>query len=94
MTSKIICNFGVVKSKLRIIYCILMLDVMIFMPSICFANRTADSLLINRIWDYSRNYSEPVNGVEQNVYLRYTFGSQRRNPTLYLVPTMYTIAKG
>lgn len=67
---------------------------MVFIPSICFANRTADSLLINRIWDFSRNYSEPVNGVEQNLYLRYTFGSQRRNPTLYLVPTMYTIAKG
>ena len=67
---------------------------MVFMPSICFANRTADSLLINRIWDFSRNYSEPVNGIEQNLYLRYTFGSQRRNPTLYLVPTMYTIAKG
>ena len=71
-----------------------MLDVMIFMPSICFANRTADSLLINRIWDFSRNYSEPVNGIEENLYLRYTFGSQRRNPTLYLVPTMYAIAKG
>lgn len=94
MTSEIICNFGVVKSKLRIIYCILMLDVMIFMPSICFASRTADSLLINRIWDFSRNYSEPVNGVEQNLYLRYTLSSQRRNPTLFLVPTMYTIAEG
>ena len=94
MTSKIICNFGVVKSKLRSIYYILMLVVMVFMPSICFADRTADSLLINQIWDFSRNYSEPVNGVEQNLYLRYTFGSQRRNPTLYLVPTMYTIAKG
>ena len=94
MTSKIIRTFGVVKSKLRIILYILVLDVMIFMPSICFANRTADSLLINRIWDFSRNYSEPINGVEQNLYLRYTFGSQRRNPTLFLVPTMYTIAKG
>ena len=94
MTSKIICNFGVVKSKLRSIFYILMLVVMIFMPSICFADRTADSLLINQIWDFSRNYSEPVNGVEQNLYLRYTFGSERRNPTLYLVPTMYTIAKG
>ena len=94
MTSKIICTFGVVKSKLRIILYILVLDVMIFMPSICFASRTADSLLINRIWDFSRNYSEPVNGVEQNLYLRYTFGSQRRNPTLFLVPTLYTIAKG
>ena len=67
---------------------------MVFMPSICFADRKADSLLINQIWDFSRNYSEPVNGVEENLYLRYTFGSQRRNPTLFLVPTMYTIAKG
>ena len=67
---------------------------MVFMPSICYADRTTDSLLINKIWDFSRNYSEPVNGVEGNLYLRYTFGSQRRNPTLFLVPTMYTIAKG
>ena len=67
---------------------------MIFMPSICFASRTADSLLITRIWDYSKNYSGSVNGLEQNLYLRYTFGSERRNPTLFLVPTMYTIAKG
>jgi hypothetical protein len=71
-----------------------MLVVMSFMPSICFADRTSDSLLINMIWDFSRNYSEPVNGYEKNLYLRYTFGSQRRNPTLFLVPTMYTIAKG
>ena len=94
MTSKIICTFGVVKSKFRIIYCILMLDMMIFMPSICFASRTSDSLLITRIWDFSSKYPESVNGIEQNLYLRYTFGSQRRNPTLFLVPTMYTIAKG
>ena len=94
MTSKIICTFGVVKSKFRIILYILMLDMMIFMPSICFASRTSDSLLITRIWDFSSNYSESVNGIEQNLYLRYTFGSQRRNPTLFLVPTMYTIAKG
>lgn len=67
---------------------------MVFMPSICFAGRTADSLLINQIWDYSRNFSEPVNGISQNLYLRYTFELQRRNPTLFLVPTMYTIAKG
>lgn len=94
MTSKIFRTFGVVKSKLCIIYCVLMLDMMIFMPSICFANRTADSLLITRIWDFSNKYSESVDGIEQNLYLRYTFGSQRRNPTLFLVPTMYTIAKG
>ncbi len=71
-----------------------MLVVMFFMPSISFADRTADSLLITRMWAFSGNYSEPVKGIEQNLYLRYTFDTERRNPTLFLVPTMYTIAKG
>lgn len=63
------------------------------MPGICFASK-ADKEVLNRIWDYRRNFSVPVNGVEQNVYLRYSFSIVRRNPTLFLVPTMYVVAKG
>ena len=72
-----------------------MLGMLILMPGISFARHSnTDSLVLNRIWDYSRNYSQSVNGIEQNVYLRYTFSTLRRNATLFLVPTMYTIAKG
>lgn len=49
---------------------------------------------MNRIWYYQRNYTKPVSGQEQNVYLNYGFETVRRNPTLFLVPTMYVIAKG
>ena len=71
-----------------------MTGVMTLMPVICFASRSDDSLLINRIWSYSQNFAQPVNGLEQNLYLRYTLNTERRNPTLFLVPTMYAIARG
>lgn len=64
------------------------------MSASSYASRRDDSLLINRIWDYRDLYATSVDGTEQNIYLRYTFGSEKRNPTLFLVPTMYTIAKG
>ena len=66
---------------------------MTVMPSICFAYDSADTLLINRIWDYKRNFSQPIEGLQKNIYMRYSFNTERRNPTLFLVPTMYVIAK-
>ncbi len=72
----------------------LMLGMMtLFMPSICYAQEN-DSTILNRIWNFRRNFSVPVTGQEQNVYLRYSFSINRRNPTLFLVPTMYVIAEG
>ena len=71
-----------------------MLGMMTLMPSICFSRTSLDSLVLNRIWNYRRNYSQSVGGMEQNMYLRCTYGTDRRNPTLFLVPTMYTIAQG
>ena len=67
---------------------------MTLMPGICFANRNVDSLVLNRVWSYRRNYTVPANGTEQNVYMRYSFGMDRRNALLFLVPTMYIIADG
>ena len=71
----------------------LVLSMMTLMPSICFASKS-DSTLLNRIWNYRRNYTTPVDGLEQNVYLCYGFSTIRRNPILFLVPTMYVIAQG
>lgn len=68
---------------------------MTFMSGICFArNRQNDSLIINRMWDYYSRFAESVDGVEKNVYMVAEYGSQRRNVLLYLVPNMYSIAKG
>lgn len=72
-----------------------MLGTMLFMPGICFArDRSIDSLVLFRVWNYAKNHEQASNGVERNVYMTYTFKTNRRNPTLFLVPTMYSIAKG
>jgi hypothetical protein len=71
-----------------------MLGMMTLMPSICFADSNVDSLILNRVWNYRRNYTVPAQGAEQNVYMRYSFGLDRRNALLFLVPTMYVLAKG
>ena len=68
---------------------------MTLMSSICFArDRSADSLIVNRMWDYYENYGKSVDGVKRNMYFVYNFDLKRRNVLLYLVPTMYCIAKG
>lgn len=68
---------------------------MTLMSSICFArDRSTDSLIVNRMWDYYENYGKSVDGVKRNMYFVYNFDSKRRNVLLYLVPTMYCIAKG
>ena len=73
----------------------MMLGMMVFMPSICFAgNRTADSLLINRMWSYYENNKDHISATEKNLYMVYHFSTKRRNALLYLIPTMYSIARG
>ena len=71
-----------------------MLGMMTLMPSVCFAFNDADSVTLHRVWNYRRNYTTPIKGHEQNVYLRYVFGLEKRNVLLWLVPTMYVVAKG
>ena len=71
-----------------------MLGVMTLMPSVCFALSAADSTVLQRLWEYRRNYTTPFDGQQQNVYMRYGFDIDKRNALLFLVPTMYVIAKG
>ena len=71
-----------------------MLGMMTLMPSISFALDAANAKLLKLIWNYRRNYSFPVVGTEQNVYMRYNFEMDKRNVLLFLVPTMYVIADG
>ncbi|MBQ2208572.1 MAG: hypothetical protein II404_01240 [Prevotella sp.] len=78
--------------KLRILT--VLLGMMTFVPGFCYTQDVDSTTILSRIWNYQRNYTLPVDGLEQNVYLRLGFGTERRNFTLFLVPTMYVIAKG
>lgn len=72
-----------------------MLGMMVFMPSISFGrDRSLDSLVLFRVWDYAKTHYQTVSKTERNIYTATTFKVNRRNPLLFLVPTMYSIAKG
>jgi len=84
--------WGVKYSKLFLK--IWMLGVMVFTPSFLYAQHDKDSVLLNRVFGYKRNYAHHVEGFDNNVYLKYMFVTDRRNPTLWLIPHMYTLADG
>lgn len=58
------------------------------------AKDKADSLVMRRVFSYQRNYTSDVNGFASNVYMKHHYATKRRNFTLWLVPTMYTMAEG
>ena len=80
------------KVKLHIIR--LVLGMILLMPSICFARDYRDSIILNRIWTYSDTFEHPVNDFDSNGYTIFTMTIHRRNFLLWMVPTMYSIARG
>lgn len=65
-----------------------------FMPSIILSKVKQDTLLLELLFRYKDIHAKEISGASDNIYLRYSFQTKRRNPTLFLIPTMYTIAKG
>ena len=72
----------------------LVLGIFLYMPGIIFARVVADSLVMYRLFSYKRNMAPNISGFKDDFYLKYTFRTIRRNPTLFFVPSMFSIAKG
>ena len=54
----------------------------------------SDSVLLERIYSFQRNYAHDVNGFSTNVYLKHLYLTKRRNASLWLIPSMYPLARG
>ena len=80
------------KSKVRHIT-ILVLGMLTMLPGICFAQQATDTLLLNKMWNYRRYFGHELTGETPNMYVRYTLETERRNPSLFLVPSMYSVAE-
>ena len=84
-------TFGVVKHG-SIFFCLLM---MLCLPvkQACAKDKHADSLVLNRVF----SYRERLGGLEKctmQVYAKHRFMTRKRNAILWLVPTMYAVARG
>lgn len=53
-----------------------------------------DSLLLERIYSFRRNYTQGVKGFVTNVYTKHLYQTHRRNATLWAIPSTYSIATG
>ena len=71
-----------------------MVGMFIFMPTICFSQEKKDSTILEKMWSYKRNFASNNIGGTTNSYMRYTLNTERRNFTMFLIPTLYAVAKG
>ena len=57
--------------------------------------RDADSLVLKRMFEYQQNYRNAmVDTFSTNCYTKFFYDTQRRNVALWLIPNMYSFAKG
>ncbi len=72
-----------------------MLGMMLFMSGIFVYGRSAsDSLLLRNVWLYGSRQPGFFQDSTATTYVRYVIDAKRRNPVLFLVPSMYAVAKG
>lgn len=86
-------TFAIVNCKTLIFY--IVLGILTGMPSSLFAWdwEKKDSLILPRIYAYSQHHQPYNDTITDNVYIKLRFNVEKRNPTLWLIPTMYSLAK-
>ena len=52
-----------------------------------------DSLILNRIYDYHQAHTRAIDSLEDQVYAKFRYNVEKRNPILWLIPSMYVMAK-
>ena len=65
------------------------------MPSNVFAWdwEKKDSLILPRIYAYPQYHQPYTDSITDNIYIKLRFNVEKRNATLWLIPTMYSLAK-
>lgn len=73
---------------------IILLGVLLHLPGSVVSRVRQDSLVLDKVFAYKRNFAEIPRYDTTNAYFRYNFNIVRRNVGLLFVPTMFYIAKG
>ena len=86
-------TFAIVNFKTLIFY--ILLGILTSMPSNVFAWdwEKKDSLILPRIYAYPQYHQPYTDSITDNIYIKLRFNVEKRNATLWLIPTMYSLAK-
>ena len=63
------------------------------MPATLWAWEKTDTLILNRIYSYQKEHKKDIKGLEDNIYVKCRYHVEKRNPTLWLIPSMYALAR-
>lgn len=64
------------------------------MPQSISAGNRKDSLILDRIYTYQINNVKTIDSLQDNVYAKFRFNVEKRNLALWVIPSMYSLAKG
>ena len=71
-----------------------MLGILTSMPSIVLGKDRKYPPILQRIHEYQRDNVKYIDSLQDNVYLKLRFNVEKRNATLWLIPSVYRLAKG
>ena len=77
-----------------IIFKYLLLGILFSVPSFVYGTLQTDSLVIERMFSYRRNFACEIEDTTTNVYLKLSIKTDRRNFTMMCVPTLFHVANG
>lgn len=80
--------------KCKTLINLIVLGILTGMPSIICAKEKNDSLILDRVYAYPLHHLPTNDTINDNIYMKIYYDVERRNPTLWLIPTMYVLAKG
>ena len=52
-----------------------------------------DSLILGKIYEYHQTHLSEIHNLKDNVYAKFRFNVEKRNSILWLIPSMYVLAK-
>lgn len=52
-----------------------------------------DSLILAKIYEYHQAHRSEIHNIQDNVYAKFRFNVEKRNAILWLIPSMYVLAK-
>ena len=78
--------------QLFIITKVLLICLLLSMPTVM-SGAKKDSLILNKIYEFQLTHKTEIDSLQDNVYAKIRFNVEKRNAILWLIPSMYVLAK-
>lgn len=80
--------------KVRTLIFLMALSATACLSTTAWSREEDDSLILQRIYDFRERHCGDAMPESDNVYTKLRFNVERRNPTMWLIPSLYVMARG